>query len=131
MIEMICVLIILGLLAVWGVPKIINIDQNAELKALEVGVESLNKIEKFAWSEYKLSADRYPDAEVDILISSKVDKNIGERYKWNGMTLSFGTAKATLERIPATNASPGMWGGVDSKGNKYGWYKNPNNPHNQ
>ena len=109
MIEMICVLIILGLLALWGVPKLIKLDQNAELKALEVGVETLNKLEKFEWSEYKLGTERYADPEVDILISSQVDKNIGDKYKWNGMTLSFGSVSITLERSPATNSSPAIW----------------------
>ena len=124
MIELIAVLIITSMLAIYVIPRMMNLDAKAEIVALNSGVETLNKLEKFAWSEYKLSSERYADPQTDILISSGVNLDIGDRYKWNGNKLTFGTSSVTLERVPATNASPGMWGGTDSKGRKYGWHKN-------
>lgn len=130
LIEIIAVLIIISMMAIYLIPRYINLDGTASLKALNIGVETLNKLEKFQWSEYKLSSERYADLEVDIIISARVDTDIGSKYKWSGETLSFGSALVKLERIPATNTKPGIWGGTDSKGNKYGWHKNKNNPHN-
>jgi len=114
MIEMICVLCLLSFLAYFIVPRFIKLDSNAEFKALNVGIETLNKLEKFQWSEYKLSSERYSDAEVDLIVSARVDTNIGDKYKWNGTTLSFGSASVTLERSPATNSSPAIWRKLNS-----------------
>lgn len=129
LIEIIAVMVILGVVAVIAVPKIINVDHTAELQGLSMGVDELNDQEKLLWSKYKLASASYTDFGLDVVIFGEMDTSLNSRYKWNGNTLTFGTATVTLERIPATNEAPAVWGGTDSKGRKYGWHKGNGNPH--
>jgi prepilin-type N-terminal cleavage/methylation domain-containing protein len=129
LIEILAVMIILGIIVAIAVPRIINLDQTAELQSLEMGVNELNSREKLLWSKYKIASTSYTDENLDIVIFSEMDISLNKKYNWNDHTLTFGSVTVTLERHPATNKFPAEWGGTDSKGKKYGWHRGVNNPH--
>ena len=124
MIEMIAVLIIMGILAAFIIPRFISFDDNATAQMLSSAVDDLNQREKMAWSNQKIGSKSYSDEELDSLIQLRVELDLGDRIQWNGNTLILGSVHVSLERLPATNVKPAVWGGTDLKGRKYGWHKN-------
>lgn len=109
LIEMIAVMVILGVVAVIAIPKFIHIDDKAEAQALLMGVNELNDQEKLLWSKFRLGYVSYTDEELDAVVFADMDVSLGQRYKWSGNSLSFGSASVTLERLPATNKDPAKW----------------------
>ena len=112
LVEIIAVLAILAILASLSLPKFINLDGNAKIKALHSALSELNTREKLIWSKVKLSNGGWVD---DVTLFSKLDTNFGPNYKWapnastTGGSLHFQEQKITLERSPSTAASPGKW----------------------
>ena len=135
LIEIIAVLAILSVLVIIAIPKFIKVDDRAEEVALEMGVQELNGREKMIWTNEKIGFDR-SEEDFDIPVWTRMTLNLDIGYKYDltgtdssGGNLRFGSRSVSLERKPATLKHPGIWGGTDSKGRKYGWHKNPNNPH--
>ena len=133
LIELVCVLVILGVLATVAVKKYVDLSSNAEQIALVNAIAELNAREKLAWLDFKLSGDY--DKNIDKEIRKVVDTDLGGYFEWNGDTLVFRDTNVALRRIKATESEAGMWvidgeGGNNGKGKgkKKGWL-NPRNPH--
>ena len=109
LIEILAVMIILGVLATFAVPRFIKMDQSAELIGLKAGVKELNDRENLIWTKHKISSVGYSDENLNIVIVSEMDLTLNKKYTWNGNALTFGGASIALQRIPATTKHPAKW----------------------
>ena len=109
LIEILAVLIILGIIVAFGIPRFLTLDKTAELQKLQAGIVELNSRENLLWCKHKISSTSYNNEELDAAILSELDKTLHEKYKWNGNTLTFGSISVLLERIPATNSNHAIW----------------------
>ena len=128
LVEIIAVLIILGILAAVAVPRYIDLETNAKLRAIDAAVSELNGRESLAWADVKISASGYGttgEARVwdkmtapDTQYGSATRPFLGLDYVWaatvatqNGATnLSFknGTP-VSLTRTISSSTQPANW----------------------
>ncbi len=114
LIEIIAVLVIVSVLAAIAVPRYIDLDAHARLRAIDAGVAELNGREGLAWSNIKISPTGYQD---DATMFGAYDKNLGADYFWtvgpntSGGTLKFGLngEEVVLIRSQSTDLRPGHW----------------------
>ncbi len=125
LVEIIAVLIILGILAAVAVPRYIDLESNAKVRALEAAVSELNGRENLTWANIKISAGAPgTDAATEIAVWGALDTVLGADYVWNagdptdlGGSISFQNAPAVaLNRTQgdgspggATLTSPALW----------------------
>jgi prepilin-type N-terminal cleavage/methylation domain-containing protein len=124
LVEIIAVLIILGILAAVAVPRYINLEQNAKLRAIDAAVSELNGRENLTWADVKIAPCSDPncpnDGTIDGLVrtappAGKYSTDLGSDYVWtsvdeNGGTLRFKAGDPiTLVRYPARSDHPGSW----------------------
>jgi prepilin-type N-terminal cleavage/methylation domain-containing protein len=112
LVEVIAVLVILGILAAVAVPKYIDLQENAQIKALDAGVSELNGREAMTWGDSLLSDGGYgTDAE----IVTAMDYELGTDYTGESATmttLEFGTASYTMARTVSSATAPAVWVGT-------------------
>lgn len=112
LIEIIVVLILLSILAVFSVPKFIDLGENAKIKAFEAAVAELNGREKLVWLDIKNSTNGWID---DATLFAQMDYDLGSSYRWkssaeiDGGKLYFQNEEAKLDRSPSTEISPATW----------------------
>jgi prepilin-type N-terminal cleavage/methylation domain-containing protein len=117
LIEVIAVLVILGILAAVAIPKYIDLQQNAEIRALDAGVAELNGREALEWGNAKLSTG---GAVVDATIMGLTTETLGDDYSWDaGPTVTSGTLRfggptpngqaRLLSRTTASPTAPARW----------------------
>ena len=114
LVELIAVMIILSVLAAMAVPRYIDLDANARIRAIDAGIAELNGREGLVWTNVKISPTGYQD---DITTFGKYDKDLGTDYVWtDGPDPSGGTIKfrlsgneVPLTRNSSTQAHPGYW----------------------
>jgi len=116
LVEIIAVLIILGILAAVAVPRYINLETNARIRAIEAGVSELNGRENLTWANVKISTAQYSN---DAALFALLDTDLGvANYTWvapptvAGGSLQFqdpAGAGVPLIRTPSTTNSPGNW----------------------
>ena len=59
LVEIIAVLIILGILAAVAVPRYIDLEANAKIRAVDAAVSELNGRESLTWADVKISPSGY------------------------------------------------------------------------
>ena len=115
LVEIIAVLIILGILAAVAVPRYIDLESNARIRAIEAGVSELNGRENLTWANVKISNAQWVD---DATTFALIDTDLGTDYTWVaaptviGGTLRFQDptgAGVLLTRVASTTNSPGNW----------------------
>jgi prepilin-type N-terminal cleavage/methylation domain-containing protein len=114
LVEIIAVLILLSVLAAIAVPRYIDLDSNARLRAIDAGIAELNGREGLAWSNIKLSPTGWQD---DLTTFGAYDKNLGNDYFWtagpdpSGGEIRFGSTgiPMPLSRSASTTSRPGQW----------------------
>ena len=115
LVEIIAVLIILGILAAVAVPRYIDLETNAKMRALDAAVAELNGRESLTWADTKISTTGYTD---DAALFGKIDKDLGASYVWSaspalgvgGGQLSFKSGTpVTMSRTESTTKKPGVW----------------------
>jgi prepilin-type N-terminal cleavage/methylation domain-containing protein len=115
LVEIIAVLIILGILAAVAVPRYIDLEANAKLRAVDAAVSELNGRESLTWADVKISGTGYSaSGETDVW--NALDKNLGSDYAWatgpnpNGVSqLTFKTENFTVSRTQSTRSQPAVW----------------------
>jgi prepilin-type N-terminal cleavage/methylation domain-containing protein len=131
LVEIIAVLIILGILAAVAVPRYIDLETNAKLRAIDAAVSELNGRESLSWADVKISPTGF-DAAGAATVWTRMTSALppagstnpnrpylGEDYAWSGTTppatgpfiLSFKgqTPGITLSRTQPTATQPGTW----------------------
>jgi len=113
LVEIIAVLIILGILAAVAVPRYIDLETNAKMKAADAAVAELNGRESLAWANAKISVTGY---ETDaLLFANRMNTNIGDAYPWTGAVTAAGgtfTFKGTtyaINRTTSSTSNPALW----------------------
>ena len=132
LVEIIAVLIILGILAAVAVPRYIDLEANAKLRAIDAAISELNGRESLAWADVKISQTGFStDGEariwarltaVDPTDASNPNKPyLGKDYIWGSApggtanpsgnsTLSFkGGAGVTIARTVSNSTQPANW----------------------
>ncbi len=112
LVEIIAVLIILGILAAVAVPRYIDLEANAQQRALDAAISELNGRESLTWADEKISTNGYTD---DGTTFGRVSTTLGDEYSWSagpgvgGGTLDFKNEQAILTRAPSTVNQPAVW----------------------
>jgi prepilin-type N-terminal cleavage/methylation domain-containing protein len=131
LVEIIAVLIILGILAAVAVPRYIDLEANAKLRAIDAAVSELNGRESLAWADIKISPSGYVPGAGETAVWAKMSAPdtqnptrgtpfLGLEYQWGGTdtgsagtgggNLSFKSGTAiTLTRNASTTTQPGNW----------------------
>jgi prepilin-type N-terminal cleavage/methylation domain-containing protein len=112
LIEIIAVLVILGIMIAVAVPKYVDLQTNAQFRALDAGVAEVNGRENLSWANAKLSNTGWGN---DAAVYASVDTALDGEYTWDsgpsvtGGTLQFRTATVILVRTASSELSPGFW----------------------
>jgi prepilin-type N-terminal cleavage/methylation domain-containing protein len=112
LVEIIAVLIILGILAAVAVPRYIDLEENAQQRAIDAGISELNGRESLTWADDKISADGY---DTDATTFGRVSTSLGDDYSWTagpsvaGGTLDFRNSTVPLTRTESTVRQPATW----------------------
>ena len=123
LLELVAVLMILGLLAALAVPRYIDLEASATIRAIDAAVSELNGREALVWGQVKTTDTSYLRATGDndvwgfMLNDSTLSyPYLGAEYQWvalpdqSGGSLTFkGSSAFTLSRSPSTIAVPGHW----------------------
>ena len=96
LVEIIAVLIILGILAAVAVPRYIDLEANAKLRAVDAAVSELNGRESLTWADVKISSTGYLTATGDNdiwtrLLDGDTHINLGTDYTWSSSNQSGGS----------------------------------------
>ena len=120
LVEIIAVLIILGILAAVAVPRYIDLEENARLRAVDAAVSELNGRESLTWADVKISVSGYAvvgDAGVfGLMLDGNAYVDLGEDYPWTGNVslitggeFSFRGEAFSVSRTASTTSTPGTW----------------------
>ncbi|MBW2481061.1 MAG: type II secretion system protein [Deltaproteobacteria bacterium] len=125
LVEIIAVLIILGILAAVAVPRYIDLEANAKIRAVDAAVSELNGRESLTWADVKISATGYKttgtplgDNEVWRKITEGTTTiSLGGDYTWtDGPHQNSGPSKFefkgevfTVSRRESKRNQPGVW----------------------
>ncbi len=116
LVEIIAVLIILGILAAVAVPRYIDLEANAKIRAVEAAVSELNGRESLTWADVKISASGYDETDGDDVVWGSLDQDLGGGYTWTGTvaqtgksTFKFKGESFDLSRTVSTRARPANW----------------------
>jgi prepilin-type N-terminal cleavage/methylation domain-containing protein len=126
LVEIIAVLIILGILAAVAVPRYVDLERNAKIRAVDAAVSELNGRESLTWADVKISATTYRTGglgETDVW--NDLDKNLGTDYDWGAggggtpnqsgqSVLVFKGEEYDVSRTPSTRQQPAIWRRVTS-----------------
>ena len=112
LVEIIAVLIILGILAAVAVPRYIDLESNAQQRAIDAAISELNGRESLTWADEKINSTGYQD---DTVTFNRVDTSLGTEYGWSagpgqtGGTVTFKNADAILIRDQSSVEQPAVW----------------------
>ena len=115
LVEIIAVLIILGILAAVAVPRYIDLESNARIRAIEAGVSELNGRENLTWANVKISNAQWVD---DATTFALIDTDLGADYNWVAVPTAAGgnlrfqentSAGVLISRTVSTTNNPGNW----------------------
>jgi prepilin-type N-terminal cleavage/methylation domain-containing protein len=115
LVEIIAVLIILGILAAVAVPRYIDLEANAKLRAVDAAVSELNGRESLTWADIKISSTGYSSSTGDSDVWTKMDKFLGTDYTgWSpdrttGGSFTFKGEIFDLSRTQSDRSRPGVW----------------------
>lgn len=111
LVEIIAVLIILGILAAVAVPRYIDLEANAQQRAIDAAVSELNGRESLTWADEKINSTGYVD---DASTWGRISTSLGDDYSWANLTaaggdLTFRNQTVTLTRATSSVEQPAVW----------------------
>ena len=112
LLEMMCVLVIFGMILSIGIHRFNILSDTTYQNALQSGIQELNIRETLIWYDFKISLDGWVN---DDEVFSRLDTHLGGKYRWDpsaeklGGSLHFGPSTANLVRTPSTNKKAGSW----------------------
>jgi prepilin-type N-terminal cleavage/methylation domain-containing protein len=116
LVEIIAVLIILGILAAVAVPRYIDLEQNAKLRAVDAAVSELNGRESLTWADVKISVTGYRSAEGDTDVWNRLTPiDLGDAYtgftpgQTGKSSFTFKGETFNVSRTASTRSTPGTW----------------------
>lgn len=117
LIEVICTLVIISVLAAVLIPRYIDAETSSKLRGLDMGIVEMNSRETLKWALVKLSDAGYrDDADLWTQLTADPGTDLGADYDWptpagiGGGALRFKReVQATLTRAPSRTDAPGKW----------------------
>jgi prepilin-type N-terminal cleavage/methylation domain-containing protein len=117
LVEIIAVLIILGILAAVAVPRYIDLESSAKIRAVDAAVAELNGRESLVWADVKISTTDGWVTDDTIWDYAQYDTDLGADYVWTTLptaavstgVLKFKGVDFNLSRTDSTNTRPGVW----------------------
>ncbi len=117
LVEIIAVLIILGILAAVAVPRYIDLESSAKIRAIDAAVAELNGRESLVWADVKISTTNGWETDDTIWDYDQYSVDLGADYVWTTPptkaastgVLTFKGVDFNLSRTDSTNAKPGVW----------------------
>jgi len=123
LVEIIAVLIILGILAAVAVPRYIDLEQNAKIRAVDAAVSELNGRESLTWADVKISSTGYKTVGTPLgdnliwerLLDGTSTINLGDSYtdftpiQSGKAGFTFKGEPFSVSRTPSTRSTPGTW----------------------
>lgn len=120
LVEIIAVLIILGILAAVAVPRYIDLEQNAKIRAVDAAVSELNGRESLTWADVKISVTGYdssgtPPAGDTAIWNRLTPIDLGDAYtafspsQTGKSTFQFKGETFSVSRTPSSRSTPGTW----------------------
>ena len=117
LVEIIAVLIILGILAAVAVPRYIDLESSAKIRAMDAAVAELNGRESLVWADVKISTTAGWETDDTIWDYGQYSIDLGADYVWSTAptsaasagVLTFKGVDFNLSRTDSTNAKPGVW----------------------
>jgi prepilin-type N-terminal cleavage/methylation domain-containing protein len=109
LIEILAVIIILGILAAFVVPKLVTLDKTANEVIAKAAIKELNTLELQIWTRQKFNADVQDDLIVAEAVSSISPACSFKHYSLTGGTLVCGNVEIILNRNISTRCCPGGW----------------------
>jgi prepilin-type N-terminal cleavage/methylation domain-containing protein len=121
LVEIIAVLIILGILAAVAVPRYIDLESNAKIRAVDAAVSELNGRESLTWADVKISSTGYISGGAgDTAIWNQLRTpagaiDLGDAYSFTSpaqtghSTFTFKNETYTVSRTPSNRSAPGIW----------------------
>ncbi|MGD9285268.1 MAG: prepilin-type N-terminal cleavage/methylation domain-containing protein [Desulfobacterales bacterium] len=111
LVEIIAVLIILGILAAVAVPRYIDLEANAQQRAIDAAISELNGRESLTWADEKINSTGYQN---DTVTFGRISTSLGNDYDSTGLgigggALTFRNVTVNLNRSPSTVEQPGIW----------------------
>ncbi len=104
LVEIIAVLIILGILAAVAVPRYIDLERNAKIRAIDAAVAELNGRESLTWADAKISGAGFENTvEIDGTIINSIDYDLNREgetdYEWNPADPKTGITKGSSSTL--------------------------------
>ena len=117
LVEIIAVLIILGILAAVAVPRYIDLEANAKVRAVDAAVSELNGRESLTWADVKISPSGYNVTTGDNTVWGAMNTDLGSDYSWTAgpnqssgvSTFDFKGESFTVSRRVSTRSTPAIW----------------------
>lgn len=121
LVEIIAVLIILGILAAVAVPRYIDLEQSAKVRAIDAAVSELNGRESLTWADLKITSTSdtgIQTGDVFTEMNTKDNFNLGDSYSWvaGNVPVQDGEAQLTFKgvtfkvsRVESESAKPAVW----------------------
>jgi prepilin-type N-terminal cleavage/methylation domain-containing protein len=125
LVEIIAVLIILGILAAVAVPRYIDLEANAKLRAVDAAVSELNGRESLTWADVKISTTGYrtstaPLGDDEVWRKLNIEGgtiDLGGDYGWvsgsptrgGNSQFAFKGETFTVSRRASLRNQPGVW----------------------
>ena len=115
LVEIIAVLIILGILAAVAVPRYIDLESSAKVRAMDAAVAELNGRESLVWADVKISTTNGWETDNSIWAYGQYSTDLGDDYDWKGTDtvsggqLTFKGDTFTLSRTASESNKPGVW----------------------
>lgn len=117
LIEIIAVLIIIGILAAFAVPKYLDLTANAKERAVQAAVNELNARESLTWANVLIAPCQSPscptDASIDDTVtgSPEYSTDVGSEYTVaaDGSSITFKDLTKTTTRTAASMSNPAVW----------------------
>jgi prepilin-type N-terminal cleavage/methylation domain-containing protein len=110
LLEIVCVLVIMGVVFAFALPRFIRVNDAADQKVIDHLVANLTSTEKLTWTNFRLAGDYKDDPDLFSAISYNV-----EDCSWTlgptitGGTIHCGTSEATLSRSASSRLKPAEW----------------------
>ena len=109
LIEILAVIIIIGILTAFVVPKIVTFDKTADKIAAKAALKELNTLELQIWTRQKFDADVQDDLIVAEAVSSISPACSFKHYSLTGGALVCRDIEIKLNRKVSTTHGPGGW----------------------
>ncbi len=109
LIEIIAVLVILGILAAVAIPRFMDLQGEARIRAVDGAIAELNSLESRAWALVLLREGVVAGDAAVTGLDPEYNTDLGPDFVVAAGTITFQDTVVDVTRTAATAQSPGRW----------------------